>query len=280
MKNKGKIIALITLIIVIITCISCTKDNIITEPLEEMKIDILNIGKADCTIIRSKDKTVIIDTGEKNDKDDLLDYLDENDIDTIDYLILTHFDKDHIGGAAKLIKNKEIKKVIEPDYSKESKEYTNLIEALDEKDITPKVLTKNMSFELDNANFTIYPPLKSDYGEDASNEFSLVVSITHGNNKFLFAGDAQNDRLNELSSQIDDLNSTFLKVPHHGRLDENSNKFFKKVKPKYAVITCSDKNPPDDEVVKDLENIGAKVYLTSEGQVTCSSDGIELNIEN
>lgn len=280
MKNKGKIIALITLIIVIITCISCTKDNIITEPLEEMKIDILNIGKADCTIIRSKDKTVIIDTGEKNDKDDLLDYLDENDIDTIDYLILTHFDKDHIGGAAKLIKNKEIKKVIEPDYSKESKEYTNLIEALDEKDITPKVLTKNMSFELDDANFTIYPPLKSDYGEDASNEFSLVVSITHGNNKFLFAGDAQNDRLNELSSQIDDLNSTFLKVPHHGRLDENSNKFFKKVKPKYAVITCSDKNPPDDEVVKDLENIGAKVYLTSEGQVTCSSNGIELNIEN
>lgn len=280
MKNKGKIIALITLIIVIITCISCTKDNIITEPLEEMKIDILNIGKADCTIIRSKDKTVIIDTGEKNDKDDLLDYLDENDIDTIDYLILTHFDKDHIGGAAKLIKNKEIKKVIEPDYSKESKEYTNLIGALDEKDITPKVLTKNMSFELDDANFTIYPPLKSDYGEDASNEFSLVVSITHGNNKFLFAGDAQNDRLNELSSQIDDLNSTFLKVPHHGRLDENSNKFFKKVKPKYAVITCSDKNPPDDEVVKNLENIGAKVYLTSEGQVTCSSDGIELNIEN
>lgn len=280
MKNKGKIIALITLIIVIITCISCTKDNIITEPLEEMKIDILNIGKADCTIIRSKDKTVIIDTGEKNDKDDLLDYLDENDIDTIDYLILTHFDKDHIGGAAKLIKNKEIKKVIEPDYSKESKEYTNLIEALDEKDIKPKVLTKNMSFELDDANFTIYPPLKSDYGEDASNEFSLVVSITHGNNKFLFAGDAQNDRLNELSSQIDDLNSTFLKVPHHGRLDENSNKFFKKVKPKYAVITCSDKNPPDDEVVKYLENIGTKVYLTSKGQVTCSSDGIELNIEN
>lgn len=280
MKNKGKIIALITLIIVIITCISCTKDNIITEPLEEMKIDILNIGKADCTIIRSKDKTVIIDTGEKNDKDDLLDYLDENDIDTIDYLILTHFDKDHIGGAAKLIKNKEIKKVIEPDYSKESKEYTNLIGALDEKDITPKVLTKNMSFELDDANFTIYPPLKSDYGEDASNEFSLVVSITHGNNKFLFAGDAQNDRLNELSSQIDDLNSTFLKVPHHGRLDENSNKFFKKVKPKYAVITCSDKNPPDDEVVKYLENIGTKVYLTSKGQVTCSSDGIELNIEN
>lgn len=280
MKNKGKIIALITLIIVIITCISCTKDNIITEPLEEMKIDILNIGKADCTIIRSKDKTVIIDTGEKNDKDDLLDYLDENDIDTIDYLILTHFDKDHIGGAAKLIKNKEIKKVIEPDYSKESKEYTNLIEALDEKDIKPKVLTKNMSFELDDANFTIYPPLKSDYGEDASNEFSLVVSITHGNNKFLFAGDAQNDRLNELLSQIDDLNSTFLKVPHHGRLDENSNKFFKKVKPKYAVITCSDKNPPDDEVVKYLENIGTKVYLTSKGQVTCSSDGIELNIEN
>lgn len=280
MINKGKIIALITLIIVIITCISCTKDNIITEPLEEMKIDILNIGKADCTIIRSKDKTVIIDTGEKNDKDDLLDYLDENDIDTIDYLILTHFDKDHIGGAAKLIKNKEIKKVIEPDYSKESKEYTNLIEALDEKDIKPKVLTKNMSFELDDANFTIYPPLKSDYGEDASNEFSLVVSITHGNNKFLFAGDAQNDRLNELLSQIDDLNSTFLKVPHHGRLDENSNKFFKKVKPKYAVITCSDKNPPDDEVVKYLENIGTKVYLTSKGQVTCSSDGIELNIEN
>lgn len=279
MKNKGKIIALITLFVFAITFISCTSNNNIIEPLEKMTIDILDIGSADCIIIRSKDKTAIIDTGEKNDKNDLLNYLDKNDIDTIDYLILTHFDKDHIGGAAKLIKDKDVKKVIEPDYTKESDEFTKLIDALAKNDITPYVLTKNMSFELNDVSFTIYPPLKSDYGEDASNEFSLVVSVTHGNNKFLFAGDAQNERLNELSTQIGDLSSTFLKVPHHGRIDENSNTFFNQVKPKYAVITCSEKNPPDDEVIEDLKKIGTKVYLTSEGQVTCNSDGRELSIE-
>ena len=133
-----------------------------------------------------------------------------------------------------------------------------------------------MSFILDDCLFEIYPPLKSSYSND-DNDFSLVISVTHGNNKLLFAGDAEAERLSELSGQMY-LKHDFLKVPHHGNWNKNTKQFLQSVSPSYAVITCSEKNPASDEIISCLDSLNCKTYLTQNGEVNIMSDGEKIEI--
>ena len=142
---------------------------------------------------------------------------------------------------------------------------------------TPTYLKSNMSFTFDDVLFEAYPPLKEVYAEE-DNDYSIVISVTHGANKFLYAGDAEKERIGELYSQIDDLAHAFLKVPHHGVYNKATTKFIQTVAPKYAVITCGKNDPPDDETIQALANIGCQVYLTPEGAVTAVSDGSTITV--
>lgn len=278
---KGiKIILLILFTISI--CVGCnssfsTNDIKIPDSKDTFKIVTLNVGKADCIIISYKDKNIMIDTGTINNKDTILNYLSNNNICTLDYLILTHYDKDHIGSANKITKKINVINVLEPNYTKDSKEYRNLSNALENKSLVPTIVTSNYHFNIEDSEFTVYPPLKSEYNSNSSNEFSLVISIKHGNNTFLLAGDAEGQRLTELQNQMD-LSHIFLKIPHHGETDNNSETFINDVNPKYAVITCSKEETPDKKLLKYLDKVKAKTYLSYNGTITALSDGNNLVI--
>jgi beta-lactamase superfamily II metal-dependent hydrolase len=264
--------------IMLFTACSCGKIEKSEAPAVSgnFSATVLDSGKSDAIILRSENHTVIIDCGEKSDSDKVLDYLDENNITYVDYLFITHFDKDHVGGAAKVIKKTEIGEIITPDYEGSVSEYDKYKEAVSEKGITPTLLTENMTFTLDDVLFEVYPPMKQSY-EEGDNDYSLAISVTHGENSFLFAGDAEKERINEFTKQFN-LKHDFLKVPHHGRLEDNSEKFLNSVKPSYAVITCGKNDMPSDEILEMLNNIGCEVYLTTDGTVEVVSDGESINI--
>ena len=115
--------------------------------------------------------------------------------------------------------------------------------------------------------------------EEEDNDFSLVISMTYNEQRFLFAGDCEKERLKELLNQTEfDLEHDLLKVPHHGRKEKNSEEFLEAVSPKAAVITCSEEEPGDDKVQKILRQTGAQTYFTSEGTITCISDGEHMEI--
>ena len=141
----------------------------------------------------------------------------------------------------------------------------------DGKDVA-EALCQNTSFTLGGCEFSIDVANRDDYGEDEENDFSLVVRLTHGEVRFLFAGDAENARLAELLDE-GDLSSDVLKVPHHGRYADLSAAFFAVVSPQYAVITSDEDDPEDPETVRALEAAGAQVLFTREGTVTLVSDG-------
>ena len=148
---------------------------------------------------------------------------------------------------------------------------------MENKSLVPSIVTSNYHFNIEDSEFTVYPPLKSEYNSNSSNEFSLVISIKHGNNTFLLAGDAEGQRLTELQNQMD-LSHIFLKIPHHGETDNNSETFINDVNPKYAVITCSKEETPDKKLLKYLDKVKAKTYLSYNGTITALSDGNNLVI--
>lgn len=191
-------------------------------------------------------------------------------------MIITHFDKDHVGGADILLNHFKVSQVITPDYKSDSTDYQEFAAALAANQLTPTTLTDEFSLEAGNADFTIYPPQQSSYKGDT--DYSLIVSVEHGANNFLLAGDAEEIRLQEFIKQ-GNLAHTFLKVPHHGRYNSEIMEFFTLVKPKYAVITSSDKNPEEKEVVDALTRLGSTVYTTRQGNIYVSSDGEKIEIK-
>ena len=242
----------------------------------EYKTTILKSGKADAIVLTTQKHTVVIDTAEKNDGDEIVEHLKSSGISKVDYLIITHFDQDHVGGAPELMSSVDIGEIIVPDYEGNNAEYTAFTTALSSSGITPTRLTADMSFTLDDVLFELYPAQKSQYTEE-DNDYSIVTSVTHGKNTFLYAGDCETERLSELPDQME-MPHTFLKVPHHGVYCKGMDEFIKSVSPQYAVITDSAKNAADDETLALLEAVGAKVFSTQNGTVTAISDGKTITV--
>lgn len=249
---------------------------------DEVKVTVLDIGKADCIVIQTKMHTIMIDTGEKNNADEIEEYLNQEGITHIDYLELTHYDKDHIGGLPKLLKaGVSFDTIYAYNKPVESKAYRKMTEALEEYQKELVFVEKEQMLQVDDIVLEIYPTEKEEYrndGEEDENEYSIVTKMTHGKDSFLFAADACGERLQELPEQMD-VDVDYLKVPHHGRKDDYSEEFISLTSPKYAVITCSEKNPASNKLVREIQKANAMDFETKDGTVAAVSTGDRITVD-
>lgn len=245
---------------------------------KELKVTFLDVGKADAIVLQSESSTVVIDCGEKGDGKKISSILEESGTTVIDYLIITHFDKDHVGGAPKVLKTFDVKNVLTPDYTGNVSEYDKFAETLDGRGITPMKLKEDISFTLDDVDYTVYAPKKDFYGDgdSAENNFSLVTKAVHHNNTLLFTGDAMEERLDEI---MDIGKCTLLKVPYHGRKLDNLGDFLEATEPKCAVV-CTDSNEFSGKMQDLLKKQKINTYATCfNGEITAVSDGSQIKID-
>ncbi len=250
-----------------------------------VEVAVLSIGKADAIVITTQNKTVVIDTGESDDGGKVLNYLNEKGRSVIDLLIVTHYDRDHVGGADRLLNFAEVKQVIRPDYVGVREEYDLFLQTVQDLQVPDTALPcggEDVVLTVDDVEFTINSPLKSEYlnsdGVQQDNDFSLVVRMRHGAKAFVFAGDAEDARLAELVVSKKNWKADFLKLPYHGNFTDLTSTFFQMVQPDYAVACDSDKNPMAAETVAALATLGCKHYATRNGTVVCQSDGVTLTV--
>ncbi len=243
----------------------------------EVLLHCFSLGKADSFAIVTGEGTVLIDCGESGQGDIILEWLKQQGIDRIDTLIITHFDKDHVGGAAKVLKKIPVSRVLQSNSPKDSKEYRKYLSALALAGLEAETVREELSFTLGDAAFTVYPPERESYAKDPSNNSSLVTAMRHGECSFLFTGDAESARLQELVEeklgQFD-----FLQVPHHGVWQTQLISLLNMVQPEAAVITSSEKEPEDQATVSLLEKYAGQILLTREGEVDILSDGSSLSV--
>lgn len=243
-----------------------------------VKVTFFDVGKGDAVLIETANHCMMIDSGYDDTAEVILDYLRERETDRLDYLLLSHFDKDHVGGADRILEEVETGTVLQPDYQSDGGQYGEYMEVMRAQGKAPAVVTQTMELSLDGVEFVIYPPQKKDY-EEEDNDFSLVVRMRYGDGSFLFAGDCEKERLNELLEQREfELASDVLKVPHHGRKEKNSREFLSAVRPGTAVITSSKEKPADEEICGILEELGTDVYFTENGTVTVCCDGEKFEV--
>ena len=240
-----------------------------------LELHVFDAGAADAILLRTENSAVLIDAGEKGFGKTILAYLAEQGVDALDYLIVTHFDKDHVGGAAKVLNSIPVKAVLQSNQPKDSDEYENYVEALRGAGIEPVTLRETDTFSLDGVSYTVDPPRQSAYAQDSSNNSSLIVSVRYGDTGILLPGDAQTLRLAEF---LDANTTTYdvLKLPHHGRDEPLLEALLASVKPTYAIITSSEEEPESGAVLAALEQAGVRTLLTRNQSVTLYSDGITI----
>ncbi len=253
-------------------------DSELPAVTSELQMYVFSAGKADAMLLTTEHGTVLVDCGEKGFGQEILSYLEAQGIDKIDYLIITHFDQDHVGGAAKVINNISVGTVLQNNSPKDSEEYEKYLKAVTNAGIAPVTVQDSYEFTLDGVLYSVDAPDKSDHMSDDSNNASLVVSVYHGTNSMLLTGDAQTERLEELlESGIGAFD--LLKVPHHGREDELMDELVAAVQPKYAVITSSDEEPEDQQTLAVLEEANVEVFLTRVSPVIVRSDGKTMTVQ-
>ena len=235
------------------------------------------LGAADCAILMTGDNTVVIDTGEAEDAAAILEILSDYHRDTVDLLLISHYDKDHVGGAAELIDALTVHRVIGSSYPKESVEYTAYQAALSQAGLTEEILTSPETVTLsEDFTLTICPPEQGTYGEDESNNASVAVAAEYGDTRMLFTGDAMEERTGEILSEFSG-SFDLIKLPHHGREKDTaallSDAFGTE---DTAYIVTSSKQEPEHKKLQ--KAVSGTLYRTRDGDITAFSNGTTVKI--
>lgn len=286
-KRKNRIVPFFTAIVIALSCaaalVGCGENNtdntsstVTEKESTDLSIYYFNAGKADACVISDGNNNVMIDTGESTLSNEISSYLDEHNITNLDYLIITHFDKDHVGSASSVIDNIEVDNVLQSNVPKDSEFYENYLSSLEKKNITPTTVSGDYEFTLGDMNFTVNGPDKV-YDSNESNNSSLITSLIYGDTSFIFMGDAQNDRLKDFIS-TNTAQYDFVKIPYHGNFQKKLDDLLESINPKYAVITSSEDQPEEDKMIELLDETGIKYYLTRQGAVQIYSDKENITI--
>lgn len=251
--------------------ISSVSENIAIQQ-DKLNVIFFKVGQADCELIIANGKTMLIDAGNNNDGEEIVNALNGLGISKLDYVIGTHVHEDHIGGMSYIVDSFEIGKFYLPyNTTSTSNYYKKLLTSLVNKNMTIEQAEVGDKFNLGNASCEIMA-VRNDEPENI-NEESIVIELTYGSQKFLFMGDAE--ETNEKLRTWNDVN--VLKVGHHGSNTSSSEEFLNQVLPEIAIISVGEGNSyelPKENILKRFEEIGSSIYRTDEdGTIQIISDG-------
>lgn len=246
------------------------------EEADVLKIKMFKIGKADAFLLRTAGHAVLIDAGEVDDGEEIVTYLKDKGIEKLDAFIVTHFDKRSVGGAAEVLAGVPADKTYLPAYIKDGSIVRLFFAAIEGK--PSEKVSKKTELDIGGVHYTIYPAEKEAYTEDPDNDFSLVVSVKHKDNSFLFAGDIMSERIEEMKQAGTLTPHRVLKVPCHGQNIDGLDVLLDAVKPSLVLIPASEKNPPAGALISDLEAKGIDWYCSKDGSVTLESDGLNITV--
>lgn len=253
-------------------------------PEGKLEVHFIDVGNADCILVRQGEHNLLIDSGEINFREKILDYLRRHGVTKLDLVIATHPHADHIGSMPTILEEFSVKRFIMA-YMPEGKEptttvYAKMLEQLYDKDVPVDEAEPGAVYKLGTARLQVLAPLSE---SDDTNDMSVVTRLTFGKRSFLFTGDAESVVERQIMTKGYTLKADVLKLGHHGSRNATSKAFLRKVDPAYAVITCGKNNSynhPHDETIYRLDEEGIPYYRSDvEGDIVFATDGKNLTVK-
>ena len=251
-----------------------------------LTITCLDIGQGDCCVLKMPGgENFLIDGGSSNKKNtavcQILPYLKNQGIATLDGIFVSHTDQDHISGIEELLElcaqnlaTVRVKNLILPDWNTTGEEYEKLKMLAEQTGILVQTAREGNLLKTKEAQIEILAPENGADGSD-TNEDGMVMEVHFGKFRGLFTGDIGAETEKKLLDSMEDVD--FLKVAHHGSKYSTCQGFLDVVSPEIAVVSCSAKNTyghPSADTIKRLEDCGAQVeYTMKNGAITVQTDG-------
>ena len=240
----------------------------------------LDVGQGDSLFIESPTGTqILFDAGSPRKVLSALSRVMSPFDRTLDAIVITNPDADHIGGFADVLKTYKVGQVFEPGTISDSKTYQNLEQEIKNKKISNILAKRGMRLNIGGgAVIDILFPDR-DVFDWSSNDGSIVAKLTYGKTSIMLTGDstAKTEKIILSRNSGEVLDSAILKVGHHGSRTSSSTEFVKAVSPAYALVSLGKENKyghPHQETLDTLAQFGAKILRTDLlGTIIMSSDG-------
>lgn len=278
----------IVIIALILMFVAVNKD--MHKPVEteipsdgNLYVHYIDVGQGDSTFIQLPNgQVLLIDAGEKDQGEKVVNYIKQFGYTHLDYVVATHPHSDHIGGLPAVLDNFTVGKFYMPKLAEESipttQTYLNLLEKLDEKNIEVNTARAGIYMLQEWNTVAEFIGPREEYYDDLNN-YSARILLRHGGRSFMFLGDSEREGESEI---LEDVMIEVLKLSHHGSNTSSSDKFLRRVRPDIAIISCGADNEyghPHEEVLQRVEDRDAQLYRTDlDGTIIIKTDGVNLDV--
>ena len=225
-----------------------------------LRVYYFDVGQADSILIVNNGQSMLIDAGNNDDGDLVVNNLNKIGIKKLDYLVGTHPHEDHIGGLDDVINNVKVNKLMMPKTTTTTKTYEDVIDAVSKKKLKIKVPKVGETFNVGNAKCEV---MSIEDNKDNLNACSIVIRLEYNGTSYLFTGDAEKGNEQARSWPQTDV----LKAGHHGSSTSSSQKFLNQINPSLIIISCGKNNDyghPHKETINRYNKLKAQVFRTDE----------------
>lgn len=251
--------------------------------LEDLTVHYINVGQADATLFEYADEdesyTLLFDTGDWR-RNDVVNYLDSEDISSIDLVVISHPHSDHIGQLTEIMRRYDVGEVWMSGNEATSNTFQEAIQAVLNSDADYVEPRMGDEYSIGPMDITVLYP---DHISGNLNEESVSLLMSYGDIDFMFTGDAEKGAESAMVRSGMTLEADILQLGHHGSRTSSTPDFIKAVNPEVAIYSAgvdSQYDHPSAEIVKRIQDAGIDLYGTDvHGTVILTTDGSTYNIK-
>ena len=258
-------------------------------PIDILEITFVDLGSAGESIllVAPEDATMLIDGGLARSYNNLKQVMNDSNVDSIDIMVATHADQDHIEGLTSVILDSDIdvEYVFLSHIAATTKTYANFIESIRSMQIPSEIAYAGHTIALsDSIPIQVISPPMQGISDSSSlrNTNTLVLYMEYGAISFLFTGDATSKTERWIVQNIQELDIDIMNGPHHGSHHSSTELFLDHVTPQLVIFSADADNRyghPHHDVVSRYDNRGIANYQTGiDGSIKIRTDGVGCSI--
>lgn len=249
---------------------------------EELVVRFLDVGQGSAALIQQGDSFMLIDGGDREYSSFVVSYLKKLGITELEYVIVSHYDADHLNGIIGVLNAFACKRVLAPDYETDTKIYRSFLDTIKEKKISLEYPEFGAAYSFAQSSLLVVGPVSYEYADGNAN--SIGIRISYEDNSFLICGDCTEEAEQDILYAGENVESDVFAANHHGSQYSNCQEFMEAVNPEAVVISCGRDNSyghPAPSVLLEIQKLGAGLYRTDlQGTITAVGDGSKITFEN